>query len=48
VRVGGAGGELVVIPAELVRVVQRELGLALAAAENAPLEPGGRYGVFRM
>ena len=27
---------------------RRVLGLALATAENAPLEPGGRYGVFRM
>ena len=27
---------------------RRVLGLALAIAENAPLEPGSRYGVFRM
>ncbi|MGH8426399.1 MAG: carboxyl transferase domain-containing protein [Gammaproteobacteria bacterium] len=27
---------------------RRVLGLALAVAENAPLEPGSRYGVFRM
>ncbi len=27
---------------------RRVLGLALAAAENAPLTPGSRYGVFRM
>jgi 3-methylcrotonyl-CoA carboxylase beta subunit len=27
---------------------RRVLGLALAAAENAPLAPGSRYGVFRM
>ena len=27
---------------------RRVLGLALATAENAPLEQGGRYGIFRM
>jgi len=27
---------------------RRVLGLALAVAENAPPEHGGRYGVFRM
>ncbi|HKV97956.1 MAG TPA: carboxyl transferase domain-containing protein [Gammaproteobacteria bacterium] len=27
---------------------RRVLGLALATAENSPLEPGSRYGVFRM
>ncbi|MGH8362084.1 MAG: carboxyl transferase domain-containing protein [Gammaproteobacteria bacterium] len=27
---------------------RRVLGLALATAENAPIEPGSRYGVFRM
>jgi 3-methylcrotonyl-CoA carboxylase beta subunit len=27
---------------------RRVLGLALATAENAPLETGGRFGVFRM
>jgi 3-methylcrotonyl-CoA carboxylase beta subunit len=27
---------------------RRVLGMALATAENAPLEAGGRYGVFRM
>ncbi|MDE2070726.1 MAG: methylcrotonoyl-CoA carboxylase [Gammaproteobacteria bacterium] len=27
---------------------RRVLGLALATAENAPLEPGSRFGVFRM
>jgi len=27
---------------------RRVLGLALASAENAPLESGGRFGVFRM
>ena len=27
---------------------RRVLGLAIASAENAPLEQGGRFGVFRM
>jgi 3-methylcrotonyl-CoA carboxylase beta subunit len=27
---------------------RRVLGLALASAENAPIETGGRFGVFRM
>jgi 3-methylcrotonyl-CoA carboxylase beta subunit len=27
---------------------RRVLGLALATTENAPLEQGGRFGVFRM